>query len=109
MSYTVIVKGGDGTISRERVRFPTCPPVNGKPAVERREEIFADLAAYRQALRHTNGWSKDRKTRFVASIPPEVYNHVMRNEGPEAVKDAKYMIRRSQQLGIDPRVSKGRF
>ena len=109
MAYTIIVKGGDGRISRERVRFPICPPVNGKPAVERRKEIFADLTAYRKGIRDKRGWTKDKKMRLVASVPPEVYNHVYRNDGPEAVQDGKYMIRRSIELGIDPRVSKGRF
>lgn len=109
MSYTIIVKGGDGTVSRERVRFPLCPPVGNKPAVERRKEIFESLSAYRAAMKRTNGWSKDRQSRLVASVPPEVYNHVFRNEGREAANDAKYLIRRSIALGVDPRVSKGKF
>jgi hypothetical protein len=109
MSYTIIVKGRDGSVSRESVRFPVCPPVNGKPAVERRKEIFADLAAYRKGLRSKKGWTKDKHMRFVASVPPEVYNHVYRNEGHEAANDPKYLIRRSRELGIDPRVSQGRF
>lgn len=109
MAYTIIVKGRDGSVSRERVRFPVCPPVGGKPACERRKEIFRDLAAYKAALRDPKGWTKDKKHRLVASIPPEVYNHVCRNEGREAAGDIKYLIRRSRELGIDPCVSKGRF
>jgi len=109
MAYTIITRHADGGVSREYHKFPACEPHGGGSASRRRRQIFSDLCRARASLRDPKGFSRGKTTRLVACIPPEVYNHVMRNEGREAAGDLRYLIRKSREFGIDPVVSKGRF
>lgn len=112
MSYSIVTRHSDGTTSREHrdyTKYPACPPVTDQKAADRRADIFSGLKETKSQLRDAKGFSKGKKGRLVARIPVEVYNHVFRNEGREAAHDIKYLIRKSQELGIDPVVCKGRF
>jgi hypothetical protein len=67
------------------------------------------LALTRKELRNSRGWSKGKKMRLVARIPREVFNHALLNHGRDAANDVRFLIRHADHLGIDCRVSKGRF
>lgn len=111
MSYTITTHHADGTVTSERTetRYPRCPTTTGQTGADRRSDIFDGLKATRSALRDKRGFDRSKSMRMVARVPQEVFNHVLRNEGREAAMDARHLIKRSRELGIDPVVSKGRF
>ena len=109
MAYTIITKHRDGTQSTEYKSFPVCPPSGNVSARTRKRQIEEHLKTVTQQARDCKGWNKRRTSRMVASIPPEVFAHVRRNEGREAATDIRYLIRKAQDLGLPVKVSKGRF
>jgi hypothetical protein len=109
MSFTIITRHNDGSVSREYHKFPLCPPTTGQSARDRRQSLHEALALTRKHLRDPRGYDRKKRARLVARVPAEVYAHVARNEGAEAAGDMKYLIRKSRELGFDPVVSKGRF
>lgn len=75
---------------------------------QRHTEICKNLAEQRKNLHRKDGMSKDGRGRFVASIPAEVIREVQRNDGADAVKDTKYLIRRAEALGIPVRMGRSK-
>jgi hypothetical protein len=95
---------GDGHIDK----YP-CNPISGRTAAEARKNIAETLKHTRRNLRNKKGFSKDGNSRLVAQIPEEVITHVRRQDGPDAARDTRYCLRVAEHLGIDCRVSRGRF
>lgn len=117
MSYTIHHTKKDGSVEYVRKctggisnieKRPT-NPVSGRNAKEADRNIRQTLEHTRKNLRDPKGFSEDRNSRLVAQVPREVLNHVIRNEGRDAANDPKYLIRASEKLGYDSRVSRGRF
>lgn len=114
MAYVVRHQRRDGsvTVARHELthleKWP-CNPMSGRTAAEARENIAATLKHTRKNLRDKMGYDRKRTSRLVAQIPAEVVAHVFRHDGVEASRDVKYLMRAADQLGIDCRVSRGRF
>jgi len=115
MAYTVRHQKKDGSVTvirhdRESVleKFP-CNPMSGSTAAQARNNIEHTLKETRRNLRDPKGFNKGKTARLVAQIPMEVIAHVRRNEGREAANDTRYCLRAAEKLGIDCRVSKGKF
>jgi len=125
MAYTVRHQRKDGSVQVSRnvngvphvirddqesvlEKYP-CNPVSGNTAAEARQNIKDTLNDTRKNLRNRKGFNDTKTSRIVAQIPAEVYNHVVRNEGIEAARDNRYLIKAAEKLGIDCRVSRGRF
>jgi hypothetical protein len=103
MAYVLTHTHRDGRVERA-VRT-----IDGTTPAKRLSNMAEGLAASRRELRNSKGWSKDKKMRLVARIPREVVDHCLKNQGPAATADTKYLLRHAAKLGIDCRVSKGRF
>lgn len=71
---------------------------------QRHNELCKALHKRRKNLFKKNGMTRDGNMRLVASIPPEVANEVVRNDGREALADDKYLIRRAEELGVPVRM-----
>lgn len=125
MAYTVRHQRKDGTVQVTRhvkgvpyvirddqesvlEKFP-CNPMSGDSAAEAKENIANHLKNTRRNLKNRKGFNDTKTSRLVASIPAEVYSHVIRNEGREAAKDTRYLIKAAAKMGIDCRVSRGSF
>lgn len=125
MAYTVRHQRKDGSVNvtrhtngaahvirddQESVldKYP-CNPASGATAKEARDNIEDTLKETRKNLRNRKGFNDTKTARLVAQIPAEVFNHVMRNEGAEAAQDNRYLIKAAGKLGIDCRVSRGRY
>jgi len=125
MAYTVRHQRKDGTVKvtrnvngvpyvirddQESVldKFP-CNPMSGRTAGEARDNIEHTLKETRRNLKNRKGFNDTKTARLVAQIPAEVAAHVYRNEGAEAAKDMRYLIKAARKMGIDCRVSRGRF
>lgn len=114
MAYTMRHQRADGSVSVTKTdlaaleKFP-CNPMSGRTAEEARQNIAETLRHTRRNLLDPKGYDAKRTSRLVAQIPAEVVAHVHRHEGAEAARDAKYLIRCADKLGIDCRVSRGRF
>lgn len=76
---------------------------------QRERDLAESISLTRRALRNKHGWNRGKTMRLVAQIPAEVVAHCLKNHGQEAIKDTKYLLRHADSLGIDCRVSKGRF
>jgi hypothetical protein len=55
------------------------------------------------------GWDKKKLFRHVAAIPVEVREFVRRNDGIEASRDVKHLIRTAEELGLNVRTGRGRI
>jgi hypothetical protein len=100
----IIVKGGGG-----RERKPVSPHDPRMTPQQRFDQQRRIRGTMRKEMRRSKGWDKDKSMRHVASIPPEVHAEVLRNDGAEAARDPKYLIRRCRELGIDPTTGGGRI
>lgn len=90
-------------------KFP-CNPMSGRTAEEARRNIQESLAETRRNLKDRKGFNDSKTARLVGQIPAEVFSHVMRNEGAEAARDTRYLMKVARnKFGIDCRVSRGRF
>jgi len=92
MSYTVFTKHADGSMSRKRVITS-----DHERALQRvhNEKM--------KSLRDKNGWSHDKKHKLKASIPADIVEEVMINDGPEAARDLDHLIRVAESRGIKVR------
>ena len=94
----------DGSVER------TVRSLNPSVSTDQRENDIAEgLALTKKGLRDKYGWSRNKRMRLVARIPGEVVAHCLKNHGEAAAKDTKFLLRHAESLGIDCRVSKGRF
>ena len=103
MAYIVNHQHRDGRVERR------AETIDGSSGAERELAIKEGLANTRKLLRDKKGWSKDKKMRLVARIPREVMSHALLNHGRDAANDVRFLLRHADKLGIDCRVSKGRF
>ena len=117
MAYTIHHTKKDGSVEHVRKcsggisnleKRPT-NPVSGRTAAEADRNIRQSLEFTRKNLRNRKGFSKDGNSRLVGQLSREVLNHIIRNEGAEAANDIRYCMKVSEQMGYDPRVSRGRF
>ena len=92
---------------RERIPVQNTERHRTNPA-QRHAEINRSLNEQRRNLYRKDGMSKDGHGRLIASIPAEVIREVQRNDGPEAVKDTKYLIRRAEELGHPVRMGRSK-
>jgi hypothetical protein len=103
MAYIVSHQHRDGRVER------TVETIDGSSPSKREVAMKEGLAETRKSLRDKKGWAKGKKMRLVARIPAEVVSHALLNHGREAANDIRFLIRHADHLGIDCRVSKGRF
>lgn len=103
MSYVVVHHRRDGSVER------SVQTIDGSSPSKRELAMKDGLAETRKHLRDKKGWTKDKQMRLVARIPREVVNHALLNHGRDAANDVRFLIRHADKLGIDCRVSKGRF
>lgn len=99
MSYTFTHIKDGRTIERKRVFIRSDP--------DRAEKMIHEgLQDRRKRLRDRKGWTDDKRMKLVASIPASVVEEVILNDGPEASRDLKYLIRRSEELGFRTRMKR---
>ena len=67
---------------------------------DRVDEINRGLGRLRAAYRSTGGMSKAGTSRHKASIPPEIYYSAIAEDGPDSVRDPKYMEKLISDHGL---------
>jgi len=89
------------THRNRRERKPAVNTQRGRMSANQRfNELRQGLHEQRKRLRRKDGMGEKGQGRLVASIPAEVIREVHRNDGADAVKDSKYLIRRAKELGL---------
>lgn len=93
MAYNWIHHRRDGSVERKRV--------NVSGSVENAMEVIQDrIRDVKARMRDKRGWAPGKTMKLKASIPAVVWEEVLKNDGPEACRDAKYLIHRAQELGL---------